>query len=153
MLLYPMISNSSGGIDAPPWDFFNAGLNYLYGMSYSVVESGVFAKGLDPAIGMLHANSFKSPTLVFDLIEPIRPIVDRILLDLILEQKLLPEYFIQKEQGYWIGKTGKRLIITSFNDFLQTKIDIQRSTRRLKDHIFMESNALGQLIDQTIELI
>jgi CRISPR-associated protein Cas1 len=137
----------------PAMDYFNASLNYLYGMTYSVVESGVFAKGLDPSIGILHVDSFKSPTLVFDLIEPIRPIIDRILIELILENRLLPEYFIQKEQGYWVGKKGKRIIISSFNDFLQTKIDVQRSTRRLKDHIYMESNLLGNLINQTIEII
>jgi CRISPR-associated protein Cas1 len=137
----------------PAMDYFNASLNYLYGMTYSVVESGIFAKGLDPMVGLLHVDNYKNLTLAFDLIEPIRPIIDRILIELILENRLLPEYFIQKEQGYWVGKKGKRIIISSFNDFLQTKIDIQRSTRRLKDHIYMESNQLGNLINQTIEII
>ena len=67
----------------PALDFFNAGLNYLYGMTYSVVEGGVFAKGLDPFTGILHVDAYKKTTLVFDLIESIRPVVDRILLDLI----------------------------------------------------------------------
>ena len=130
----------------PALDYFNAGLNYLYGMTYSVVESGVFAKGLDPSIGCLHVDAFKKPTLVFDLIEPIRPLIDGMLMDLILENRLSPKDFIKKKQGYWIAKKGKRTMISSFNDFLNSTLQIQNSNRRLKDHIYHESNELGNLI-------
>ncbi len=130
----------------PAMDYFNAALNYIYGMTYSVVESGVFAKGLDPFIGVLHVDSYRNPTLVFDLIEPMRPVMDRILLDLIKREVLKPEHFIKKEQGFWIGKEGKRIIISTFNDFLQQRVSLNNSVKRIKDHIFEESNALGNLI-------
>lgn len=136
----------------PALDFFNAGLNYLYGMTYSVVESGVFAKGLDPSIGCLHVDSFKKPTLVFDLIEPIRPLVDGLLINLVLENQLLPDHFIKKEQGYSVNKKGKQVIIGSFNDFLNTRVQIQQSNQRLKDHIYGESNELGNLVNSLITL-
>ena len=51
----------------PALDYFNAALNYLYGLTYTIVESGVFAKGLDPSIGMLHADQHQQPSLVFRL--------------------------------------------------------------------------------------
>lgn len=137
----------------PAMDYFNASLNYLYGMTYSVVESGVFAKGLDPFIGILHTDLYSRPTLVFDLIEPIRPLIDRILLELILDNKLTEEHFIKKEQGYWVSKKGKRIIIPSFNNYLQNRIKRDGTIKRLKDHIYSESNLLGNLIDETIELI
>jgi len=137
----------------PALDFFNAGLNYLYGMTYSVVESGVFAKGLDPSIGILHVDNFKKPTLVFDLIESIRPLIDGLLMNLILENQLSPEHFIHKKQGYWVSKKGKRVIIGSFNDFLQTRLKINNSVKRLKDHIYAESNTLGNLIETKINLL
>jgi CRISPR-associated endonuclease Cas1 len=136
----------------PALDYFNAGLNYLYGMTYSVVESGVFAKGLDPSIGFLHVDAFKKPTLVFDLIEPIRPLIDGMLMDLILENQLETTDFVKKSQGYWVSKKGKRTMISSFNDFLQTKIKVNGSTKRLKDHIYQESNTLGNLIDALNDL-
>ncbi len=136
----------------PAKDYFNAGLNYIYGMTYSVVESGVFAKGLDPAIGCLHVDSHQNPTLVFDLIEPIRPIIDRILIDLILDGQLNPGHFIHKEQGIWVNKKGKRVIIGTFNDFLHTRINIRGTIKRLKDHIYGLSNDLGNLINEKIEL-
>lgn len=42
-------------------------------MLYSVVEAGLFTAGLDPYLGILHADAHKKPTLSFDLIEPFRP--------------------------------------------------------------------------------
>lgn len=136
----------------PAMDYFNAALNYLYGMTYSVVESGVFAKGLDPFIGFLHTDSYRKTTLVFDLIEPIRPIIDKILIDLIMENKLMPEHFVNKVQGYWISKKGKRIIIPSFNEYLQKRIKMGNSVKRFKDHIYWESNLLGNMIDDLIRL-
>lgn len=136
----------------PATDFFNAGLNYLYGMTYGVVEGGIFAKGLDPAIGILHADQHQEPTLAFDLIEPFRPVVDRILVNLILDQSLLPEHFRKKEQGYWVNKAGKRVIISTFNDFLEKRVKYDGRVRRLKDHIYQESNDLGNYLEENIQI-
>ena len=136
----------------PAMDYFNAGLNYLYGMTYSAVESGVFAKGLDPFIGFLHVDSYKKPTLVFDLIEPVRPVIDKLLVDLILAGELQPEHFIVKDQGYWMGKKGKRIVISSFNDFLQRRVSLNGSMRRIKDYIYDQSNTLGNIINTSFNL-
>lgn len=57
----------------PAIDPFNAILNYSYGLLYPVVESALFAAGLDPYLGMLHADQYQRPTLVYDMIEPFRP--------------------------------------------------------------------------------
>ncbi|HHM20533.1 MAG TPA: CRISPR-associated endonuclease Cas1 [Bacteroidetes bacterium] len=133
----------------PALDFFNSGLNYLYGMTYSVVEGGVFAKGLDPFIGLLHTDFYKRTSLVFDLIEPVRPLIDRLLIQLILNGALSAEHFVPKEQGFWLSKKGKRIIIPSFNEYLHKRIKFRNSVLRLKDHIYMLSNELGNLINET----
>ncbi|MCB0634430.1 MAG: CRISPR-associated endonuclease Cas1, partial [Lewinella sp.] len=49
----------------PAKDIFNAGLNYLYGMLYSVVEGALFAAGLDPHLGIFHVDEYDRPTLSF----------------------------------------------------------------------------------------
>ncbi|MCB0530252.1 MAG: CRISPR-associated endonuclease Cas1, partial [Saprospiraceae bacterium] len=54
----------------PAQDPFNAALNYLYGMLYPAVEHAVFAAGLDPYMGILHAEEYDRPALAYDLIEP-----------------------------------------------------------------------------------
>ncbi len=130
----------------PALDYFNAALNYLYGMTYSVVESGVFAKGLDPFVGYMHTDNYLKTALVFDLIEPIRPLIDRMLLEIVIDKRLLPEHFIPKEQGYWLSKEGKRLLIPSFNEYLHQRIKVGNNVKRLKDIIYGYSNELGNII-------
>lgn len=136
----------------PAVDFFNAALNYLYGMTYSIVESGVFAKGLDPFIGYMHTDNYQKTSLVFDLIEPIRPLIDRILIELCTTNQLAENHFIAKEQGYWLAKEGKRILIPTFNEYLYKRIKVRGQVRRLKDIIYYESNDLGNLINNSIEI-
>ena len=61
----------------------NAMLNYAYGVLESQVRMQVVAAGLDPAIGILHGNARGQPGLVYDLMEPLRPIVDRKILEFV----------------------------------------------------------------------
>jgi CRISPR-associated protein Cas1 len=95
----------------PAEDFFNAALNYWYGMLYSVVEGGLFAAGLDPYLGILHADEYQKPTLCFDLIEAFRPWIDRLLIQACLEKKLLKFHFTKNQYGYFLNKTGKAVLI------------------------------------------
>jgi CRISP-associated protein Cas1 len=132
----------------PALDYFNAGLNYLYGMTYSVVENGVFAKGLDPFAGYLHTDNYLKTSLVFDLIEPVRPLIDRLLAEMCLDGLLSSAHFEQKAPGYWLGKSGKRVIIPAFNDYMNKRIKVNDRVMRVKDHIFNESFHLGRIISQ-----
>ena len=131
----------------PATDFFNAGLNYLYGMTYSIVESGIYAKGLDPFAGFLHTENYLKPNLVYDLIEPVRPIIDKLWIRLIQSGDIKPSHFIKKEQGYWLNKVGKRVIIPSFNGFLKKRFKVDEKFYSLKGYIFTLSNDLGNRIE------
>ncbi|MEM7571698.1 MAG: CRISPR-associated endonuclease Cas1 [Bacteroidota bacterium] len=57
----------------PALDAYNALTNYFYGMLYALVERALFTAGLDPHLGILHADEYDRPTLAYDLIEPFRP--------------------------------------------------------------------------------
>ena len=131
----------------PATDFFNAGLNYLYGMTYSIVESGIYAKGLDPFAGFLHTENYLKPNLVYDLIEPIRPIIDKLWIQLIQTGEINQSHFIKKEQGYWLNKAGKRVIIPTFNGFLKKRFKVDDKFYSLKGYVFTLSNDLGKRIE------
>ena len=135
----------------PATDYFNAGLNYLYGMTYSIVESGIYAKGLDPYAGFMHTDYYKKPSLVFDLIEPVRPLVDKIWLQLILNNKIKENHFIKKEQGFWLNKQGKRVVIPAYNQFLYKRFKLNENYFSLKKFIYTLSNDLGKLIEITLK--
>ena len=55
----------------------NAILNYAYAILESQVRIQVLAAGYDPTIGFLHVGRRGRPDFVLDLMEPLRPIVDR----------------------------------------------------------------------------
>lgn len=102
----------------PAKDPFNAALNYLYGMLYPAVEAAIFAVGLDPYMGVLHAEEYDRPALAFDLIEPFRPWVDALLLDLCRGGRLDTRQFKPRDGGWWVGREARLVLIPAFNDFL-----------------------------------
>ena len=54
----------------------NAILNYAYSVLAGQVQRAAVAKGLDVAVGTLHADSDGRDSLTYDLMEPLRPRVD-----------------------------------------------------------------------------
>jgi len=58
----------------------NAMLNYGYAVLESQARIATIAQGLDPAIGYLHTFRPGRVSLVYELMEPLRPQVDRLLL-------------------------------------------------------------------------
>ena len=78
----------------------NAMLNYGYGMAISQVRAEIIAHGLDPSIGIAHSNVRDNPVpLVYDLVEPLRPLVDRKILDFALTHTFQPQDFVINRFG------------------------------------------------------
>jgi len=130
----------------PALDGFHAALNYLYGMLYTVVEQALFATGLDPHLGILHVDQHNAPTLAFDLIEPFRPLVDRLLIELCMKRRLQSNQFDQRREGWYLNNAGKRLIIPAFNAWLQTKARMGGRQRTHRLHIYQAAADLASRI-------
>jgi len=130
----------------PARDNFNAALNYLYGMLYNSVGSAVLAAGLDNYLGVLHADDFKRPSFVFDMIEPFRPWVDQLLLEMILRKKLLSEDLEEREAAIRIGRAGRRKLIYGFNAHMQKSRIFQGKRLSSKNHIFKFSGQFAQYL-------
>jgi CRISP-associated protein Cas1 len=61
-------------------DFVNACLNYAYGIAKTEALYACHIRGLHPSIGIAHGTHDGMPGMALDLVEPLRPIVDRIVL-------------------------------------------------------------------------
>ncbi|WP_252181179.1 type II CRISPR-associated endonuclease Cas1 [Azospirillum sp. B4] len=61
----------------------NALLNYGYAVLRGAVARAVLAAGLHPSIGVHHANRGNPLCLVDDVMEPFRPLVDAVVVDLV----------------------------------------------------------------------
>lgn len=78
----------------------NAMLNYAYAVLHTQVKIALVAEGLDPTIGISHSVGKYRDALVLDRMEPLRPIVDRVVLELVLKETLTPEDFTITNEGY-----------------------------------------------------
>ena len=116
----------------PALDPFNALLNYGYGMLYGVIETATFTAGLDPYMGLLHAEEYQTPSLTFDLIEPFRPWLDLLVVQCFYRELLTMNYFKPYKKGWQLDKPGKAFWIPAFNDWLREKSpdDQGRNTTR-----------------------
>jgi CRISPR-associated endonuclease Cas1 len=77
----------------------NAILNYLYAVLESECRLALAALGLDPGIGVLHADLRTRDSLACDLMEAIRPQVDAYLLDWITREPMRRDWFFEQRDG------------------------------------------------------
>lgn len=73
--------NTSWRRDQGRRDPWNLALNYGYGVIRSHMFAAVYAAGLWPSLGIHHRHRSNPGCLVDDLMEPFRPIVDRVTFD------------------------------------------------------------------------
>jgi CRISPR-associated protein Cas1 len=72
----------------PPRDEVNACLSFGYTLLGTVVETEVLRCGLDPLIGFFHQPQNGRPSLMLDLLEEFRPLVDGLVLRLLNRRQL-----------------------------------------------------------------
>jgi CRISPR-associated endonuclease Cas1 len=77
----------------------NAILNYLYAVLESEARLAAAALGLDPGLGVLHADTPNRDSLACDLMEPVRPRVDAFVLDWITREPLARQWFFEQRDG------------------------------------------------------
>ena len=77
----------------------NAILNYLYALLEVQARLAAAKLGLDPGLGVLHADTQYRESLACDLMEPIRPEVDAFVLDWLQREPLLRSYFFEERDG------------------------------------------------------
>lgn len=77
----------------------NAMLNYLYAILESEARIAAVSIGLDPNLGMLHADTDSRPSLACDLMEAVRTHVDEYVLNWITRQTVRREWFFEERDG------------------------------------------------------
>jgi CRISPR-associated endonuclease Cas1 len=77
----------------------NAILNYMYALLEAETTIGCHVVGLDPGIGILHADQHSRDSLALDLMEASRPNVDRWLLDLLEGHHFRARDFTEDRRG------------------------------------------------------
>lgn len=89
----------SGRNRRPPLDPVNALLSFLYAILTHDVRSALEGVGLDPQVGYLHALRPGRPALALDLMEELRPLVDRFVLRRVNLGQVQPRDFTTRSGG------------------------------------------------------
>jgi CRISPR-associated endonuclease Cas1 len=77
----------------------NSVLNLSYRLAGIEARLAAVALGLDPGLGFVHADAVRGDGLAWDLVEPIRPAVDRFVLDLVAERTWRRADFVERSDG------------------------------------------------------
>jgi hypothetical protein len=78
----------------------NAILNYLYALLEAEAILACHVVGLDPGLGLVHSDTKSRASFALDLIEPVRPDVDRFVLDLLERRTFRKGEFTETADGH-----------------------------------------------------
>jgi len=129
----------------PAMDVTNAFLNYGYGVLYGKIESALIKSGIDPYIGVLHRDDYNRPVLVYDVIELYRIWVDYVVFTLLAQNAISEEFYSVRDDGSsWLEPLGRRILIQSFNDYLDETISKGGVVRSRLTHMNLYIQDLAQ---------
>jgi hypothetical protein len=74
-------------------------LNYLYAILEAESRIAILSIGLDPGTGVLHVDLRARDSLALDVMEPVRPEVDRFVLELLRSHAFAVREFFETRQG------------------------------------------------------
>jgi CRISPR-associated endonuclease Cas1 len=115
--LFHAKKRARGGPDA-----LNALLNFLYFLLNVRVSGMVRVLGLNPYLGWLHDATDNYETLVYDLMEPFRPLVDRLALRLINRLELRTSHFDATSGQHRLSREAARHVVERFEEALGEKL-------------------------------
>lgn len=101
----------------PPPDPVNALLSLSYTLLHFDAVRAAYGAGLDPYVGFYHLPAFGRESLASDLVEPLRPLVDRFVWRLFAEQTIRPDHFSHERGACLLGKAGRAHFYAHFEEF------------------------------------
>lgn len=91
----------------PPRDPLNVVLSLGYTLLHADAVLALYGAGLDPFVGFYHGLDFGRESLACDLMEPLRPRLDRFAVHLFKSGEMRAEDFSSTAQGCLMGKAGR----------------------------------------------
>lgn len=115
--LFPPSAGFTGRNRRPPRDPVNACLSLGYTLLHFEAVRTAHAAGLDPLLGFFHQPALNRDSLACDLVEPLRPTLDRWVWDLFRERVVRPEHFTTADGACVIGKAARLGFYESYESF------------------------------------
>lgn len=128
----------------PPLNPVNACISFGATLLYNEVAALCHARGLDPALGLLHATEDGRWSLPLDLLEPFRPaLVEALAMDCFSHQILNASHFEPKKGGIYLNEEGRRKFILQYE---------RRMERQFMSEFSGHRTTLRQVLDDQVVL-
>lgn len=144
--LIPERFHFEGRSSRPAKDAFNAFLNYGYGVLYGKVEKALIIAGLDPYIGLLHADNYNKKSLVFDFIEPYRYLIDQTVFYMFSRHKVNETHTDNIKNGVSLNTNGKQLLLPMLLETFDEKVRFKNKNNKRIDLIQLEAHAFANYL-------
>ena len=118
----------------------NAMLNYLYSLVEAEAILACQAVGLDPGLGIVHADAKGRQSLALDLMEPVRPEVDAFVLDMVERRTFRKAEFAETSDGH------VRLLAPLTHELAETMPQWAKSLGPIAEHV---AHVFGKAMDGT----
>jgi CRISPR-associated endonuclease Cas1 len=116
----------------------NAMLNYLYSLVEAEAIFACQAVGLDPGLGIVHADAKGRQSLALDLMEPVRPEVDAFVLDMVERRTFRKAEFTETSDGH------VRLLAPLTHELAETMPQWAKSLGPIAEHV---AHVFGKAMD------
>ncbi|MDP2834113.1 MAG: CRISPR-associated endonuclease Cas1 [Pseudomonadota bacterium] len=141
--LFPPALDFTGRNRRPPRDPVNACLSLGYTLLHFDAVRACHMAGLDPLLGFYHRPSFGRESLASDLIEPLRPHLDRQVWRLFRDRTLREDHFSRDGQACLLGKAGRAAFYQDYEAHAAaTRRLLLRQCRILAKHLKAEGDPL-----------
>ena len=118
----------------------NAMLNYLYSLVEAEAILACQAVGLDPGLGIVHADAKGRQSLALDLMEPVRPEVDAFVLEMVERRTFRKAEFTETSDGH------VRLLAPLTHELAETMPQWAKSLGPIAEHV---AHVFGKAMDGT----
>lgn len=135
----------------PPLDVANAALSLLYTILLGECESAVRAAGLDPAIGFLHADKDRRPSLALDILEEFRPlVVDQVVVALARKGTLTLEHGRSEtnKPGVLLTRAGREAVLRAYESRMlqMTRGAAPGFAGTIRRHVYRQAQRLAATV-------
>jgi len=114
----------------PSKDPINALLSYTYVIVSGNIQQALIEKGLDTSLSFLHSLQPGRMSLIYDIMEPLRPLLDHFVFKL-LDNPITPGYFISnKDQVCYLNQQGRKAFFSAMGRWNDTFLNYERSLPR-----------------------
>lgn len=129
----------------PATDVVNAMLNYGYAILYNRVDSALVKVGIDPAVGLLHVDNYNHPVFTYDVIEPFRCWIDKVVFQMVLGGEVKASMCEPSEDGYgvWLTDELRMALSVRITDSLAVQNEDKHGWSR-EHAIQMDAQTLAQ---------